>query len=592
MDHPFSSQSDSPADFFPFESLTFGFSDSNHELVHPPARRFQLRPALPLDGQRFDIYFYVMPLSIGSSLPSGPTLKIMLLQRRGVEPDGHVSALLEHALTEAGHEVFVDRGESAGVDWAKQIEEKIRHADVAIALLSEHSIHSEIFSFEVEHSHEAAQGQQGKPHLIPVRVAFSESLPDSLGAILDSLAYHFWEGPQDDGRLKQDILNALAAIRPISSVRLAVSKGLRLLPRPTPLPKSVRVRVEPPTPAPTNAAPVLEPVGGAVPLNSNYYLQRPADQELRTALTRYDSIILVKGARQIGKTSLMARGLQYARERGARVALTDFQKFNASNLDNVSSFFITLAESLVDQLELPVLPSDVWDERRGASVNFERLLRREVLKHLNAPLVWGLDEVDRLFTCPFGSEVFGLFRSWHNERALDPSGPWAGLTLVIAYATEAHLFITDMNQSPFNVGTRLALEDFTLPQVEELNRRYGSPLSGTEDVRRFMALVGGHPFLVRRGLNELASGKATFEEFSAKASRDDGIFGDHLRRILVLLARDAGLSQVMAGVLRGQSCPTPESFYRLRSAGIIHGDSQDQARPRCSLYSEFLLRHI
>jgi len=516
----------------------------------------------------------------------------MLLQRRGVEPDGHVSALLEAVLSEAGHEVFIDRGGSSGVDWAKLIEEKIRHADVVIALLSEHSIHSEIFGFEVEHSHDAAQSQHGKPHLIPVRVAFSDPLPDSLGAILDSLVYHFWEGPQDDARLRQDILNALAAVRPAAPpVRVSVAKGLRLLPRPTPLPKPVNVKLEAPaTPAPQ--APVLEPVGGAVPLNSPFYLQRPADQELRAALTRYDSIILVKGARQIGKTSLMARGVQYARERGARVALTDFQKFNASNLDNVASFFITLAESLVDQLELPVLPSDLWDERRGASVNFERLLRREVLKHLNAPLVWGLDEVDRLFTCPFGSEVFGLFRSWHNERALDPSGPWAGLTLVIAYATEAHLFITDMNQSPFNVGTRLSLEDFSPAQVEELNRRYGAPLKDAEALKRFVALVGGHPFLVRRGLHELASGKASFEEFTAKASRDDGIFGDHLRRILVLLARDMGLSQVMAGVLRGQSCPTPESFYRLRSAGIIHGDSQDQARPRCSLYTEFLLRHI
>jgi len=83
-----------------------------------------------------------------------------------------------------------------------------------------------------------------------------------------------------------------------------------------------------------------------------------------------------------------------------------------------------------------------------------------------------LDEVDRLITCGFGSEVFGLFRSWHNERSLDPSGPWERLTMAIAYATEAHLFITDVNQSPFNVGTRLTVEDFTLSQVADLNERY------------------------------------------------------------------------------------------------------------------------
>ena len=89
-------------------------------------------------------------------------------------------------------------------------------------------------------------------------------------------------------------------------------------------------------------------------------------------------------------------------------------------------------------------------------------------------LVWGMDEVDRLFTCAFGNEVFGLFRSWHNARSLDPAGPWPRLTLALAYATEAHLFITDIHQSPFNVGTRLVLEDFTLAQMAELNRRAGT----------------------------------------------------------------------------------------------------------------------
>ena len=87
--------------------------------------------------------------------------------------------------------------------------------------------------------------------------------------------------------------------------------------------------------------------------------------------------------------------------------------------------------------------------------------------------------------------MFGVFRSWHNKRALDPEGPWRRLTLAIAYATEAHLFSTDLNQSPFNVGTRLVLEDVTVEQVEELNRRYGSPLRTKADVAAYYRLVGG-----------------------------------------------------------------------------------------------------
>ena len=112
-----------------------------------------------------------------------------------------------------------------------------------------------------------------------------------------------------------------------------------------------------------------------------------------------------------------------------------------------------------------------------------------MLAKISGHLVWGLDEVDRLFSCSFGSEVFGLFRSWHNARSLDPEGPWRNLTMVIGYATEAHLFISDLNQSPFNVGTRLTLNDFTPEQVAELNRRYDSPLKDQTEAAAFYNLL-------------------------------------------------------------------------------------------------------
>src|SRR5262245_3048137 len=226
----------------------------------------------------------------------------------------------------------------------------------------------------------------------------------------------------------------------------------------------------------------LEPVGGAVPLDSEFYIVRPADEEFRAAIARGDSIVLVKGARQVGKTSLLARGLQQARQAGAKVVLTDFQNLSAAYLESIEKLMLALAKSFADQLDLDVYPNQIWDADLSPGINLERYLRRGVLQQTAAPIVWGLDEVDRLFTCDFGSEVFGLFRSWHNKRALDPEGPWRRLTLAIAYATEAHLFITDLNQSPFNVGTRLALEDFGFEQVAELNRRYGSPLGDQAEV--------------------------------------------------------------------------------------------------------------
>ena len=57
--------------------------------------------------------------------------------------------------------------------------------------------------------------------------------------------------------------------------------------------------------------------------------------------------------------------------------------------------------------------------------------------------------------CPFGSDFFALLRALFNDRARGEESPWSRLIIVIAYATEPHLFIRDPNQSPFNVGTRI-----------------------------------------------------------------------------------------------------------------------------------------
>jgi serine/threonine protein kinase len=341
-----------------------------------------------------------------------------------------------------------------------------------------------------------------------------------------------------------------------------------------------------------DSAASAEPVGGAVPLDSAFYIVRPTDEEFRQALLRRDSIVLLKGARQMGKTSLLARGLQVVRNQGARVVLTDLQTLNAAQLQSIDACLRSLADDIAEQLELPDDPLAEWDERRGASRNFSRYLERRVLPYVTTQLVWGLDEVDRLFSCPFGSEVFGLFRSWHNARSLNPQTPLHKLTLAIAYATEAHLFITDINQSPFNVGTRLALNDFTLAQVAELNQRYHAPLVSDNAVAEFYRLVGGQPYLVRSGLKTIAERHWNFATFVEKADREDGPFGDHLRRLLLMLKQDAALCESVRALLQGQPRIQLENFYRLRSAGVLVGESVTEVHPRCQLYADYLRQHL
>lgn len=334
------------------------------------------------------------------------------------------------------------------------------------------------------------------------------------------------------------------------------------------------------------------PLVGAVPLGSPLYVVRAADEEVSAVLRGRSSIVLLHGARQVGKSSLLGRALEEARQWGARVVTTDFQGLSASDRESPASLLKALAREIADQLDLDVDPDASMGPERSPAVGLRRFLRREVLA-AEAPLVWGMDEVDRLFSCDFHSEIFGLFRSWHNQRVLDPSGPWGRLTQVIAYSTEAHLFITDLHQSPFNVGTRIDLVDFTRDQVSDLNRRYGSPLRGEEEAE-FFNLVGGHPYLVQQGLRFAATLPSRGEAADLANTTLDpaGPFGDHLRRMMLLLNRSPELCDAVRAVLRGRPCPSPESFYRLRSSGILSGASSEAAYPRCGLYARCLARYL
>lgn len=342
----------------------------------------------------------------------------------------------------------------------------------------------------------------------------------------------------------------------------------------------------------TVTADVIEPPGGALPLHSRLYISRPADDEFCNAIARGDSIVLVKGARQVGKTSLLARGLEAARVLGATVLLIDFQQFGETTFEGSDKLLPAMAELIAHQIHLPWQMHQSWDHRLHANVNFERFLRRDVLASDECHFVLALDEVDRLFNHLYASEIFSLFRSWHNARALRPHAAFIRLTIAIAYATEAHLFISDLNQSPFNVGTRLALEDFTDEQLAELNRRYGHPLINKEEIVRFQRLIGGHPYLAQRGLYELHQKRVDLAGMEHNADRDDGPFGDHLHRLLVSLSLDQGLLEELRAFLLSGSTLSNSAFYRLRSAGVLLGDAAAEPRARCELYVRYLKTHL
>src|SRR6185503_4174167 len=97
-----------------------------------------------------------------------------------------------------------------------------------------------------------------------------------------------------------------------------------------------------------------------------------------------------------------------------------------------------------------------------------------ILKAINEPLVLAMDEVESMFDADFRSDFFGMLRGWHNSRAAKPA--WRQLDLALVTSTEPYQLIANLNQSPFNVGQVVTLDDFTSDEVHVLNERHGIPL--------------------------------------------------------------------------------------------------------------------
>ena len=328
----------------------------------------------------------------------------------------------------------------------------------------------------------------------------------------------------------------------------------------------------------------LEIPSGTISPQSRFYIPRAADAIALETMDQPGVTITIKGPRQVGKSSLLSRVNAAAVESGKRVAFLDFQLFDRAALGDADRFFYQFCVWLTDLLELEDRVDDYWKQPLGNSQRCTRYMGRHILKSLGIQLVLAMDEVERVFDTEFRSDFFSMLRSWHNNRANMPV--WKQLDLVLVTSTEPYQLIENLNQSPFNVGQVIQLEDFTLEQVADLNQRHGAPLTD-DQVQALMTLLGGHPYLVRKALYQVTSRQLTLADLFAHAATDQGPFGDHLRYHLFRLNRKPEQKQGFLTVIQSQRCDDDDLYFRLRGAGLISAREGATVQPRCQLYARY-----
>ena len=337
---------------------------------------------------------------------------------------------------------------------------------------------------------------------------------------------------------------------------------------------------------PTDLPPEPELPEGQVPLGSVFYVERPPiESESFKAVLQPGSLIRIKGARRTGKTSLMERILNHAAQHQYKTVSLSFQLADRDVLQDLNRLLQWLCASVGLGLGLPNRLGDYWDDLFGSKVSCKMYFEQYLLLTLQQPVVLGLDNVDRLFEYPeLAGEFFSLLRTWHEESKIREI--WKKLRLVVVHSTEVYIPL-EANKSPFNVGLPIELHPLTPEQVQVLAERYELDWS-LDKSRRLIDLVGGQPYLIRKGLYHLWRQEVTLETLLTTAISPNGIYGEHLQWQKLHLERHPELAVDFAQVLQGnQKAPLGVvSASQLQSLGLIV--MQDNLTvPSCRLYQEF-----
>lgn len=508
-----------------------------------------------------------------TALPFRQGDRILVVYAGCYDKDARIARLLIELLSEKYKVQPQDLLSRNGEDWATQMEVEIENCNLIIPIISEPMSLNELLIFEIDKAYHLFKSK-GQPKIVPIRLKYKEPYPYPLSEYVSG-------NPciQMDGIEKEDINKATNELQ----------KMLSGLPFGEVLHQSTRhsSSISRPLPSidPYSYSTIDNPKGTMYP-ESKLYITRTQDEIMERQVGKKQALINIKAPRQMGKSSMLVRGVEKARQAGKKIVYLDFQQLDSEHLRDSRMFYTTFCNWVAGNLNVDVDAEEFWKSLGSNNIKCTKFFKEHILGKTNQPLLLAIDEVDRLLGSPFKSDFFGLLRSWHIDRQ---SEAMSRLSMMLVISTEPVLLIDDI-ASPFNVGENLNLDDFLPEQVADLNIRHNSPFSDSQ-LLRLMTLVGGHPYLIRQAMYKVFMNEMNAEKLLSTASADDGPYADHLLHHLFQLNRSSELRRAMWQILKENTSPSDELTYRLKGAGLVR-EKGHLVSVRYGIYSDYFGNHL
>lgn len=337
-------------------------------------------------------------------------------------------------------------------------------------------------------------------------------------------------------------------------------------------------------------SPLIDYPTGSVPLDSPFYVQR-SQQELLCyqAILQPSSLIQISGPRQIGKTSLLLRVLDYVKSENIQTITLNFKQVDKSILSDVNKLLRWLCACITQKLKLKPHLESYWNDDMGSKMSCTIYMEDYLLRNIKSPMVLALDEVGELFEYPtIAQEFFELLRTWYEQSKVDKT--WHFLRLILVKSTEPYIN-SSLHQSHFRLGLEVTLPSFTIEQVKDLSDHHGLEIS-SQQLQQLMQFVHGHPYLIRWMLFHLVKSQCQFKDVIAAAATDAGIYQEHLHRHLESLNHYPELKPALQQVLNSADPVQLEMdlALRLHSVGLVKWVG-NQVAIACELYQQYFSQH-
>ena len=248
---------------------------------------------------------------------------------------------------------------------------------------------------------------------------------------------------------------------------------------------------------PILSAPSFYVVGGTMRPDAESYVRRSSDDELYAGLME-NEFCHVLTARQMGKSSLMLRTAARLRKSGIGVAALDLTGIG-TNL-SPEQWYSGLIVQLGDRLNLEEELLEFWKANLsiGPMQRWISAIRKVVLPSRPGRLAIFIDEIDAVLSLNFSTdEFFSGIRECYNLRNEDAE--MNRLTFCLLGVVNPSELIRDTRMTPFNVGRRIELNDFTDQESRPLAEGLGRTAAENHALlKRILYWTNGHPYLTQR----------------------------------------------------------------------------------------------